>query len=226
MGASFKFADEEVKLIARDLIRQYHTHLINARIIYLFREGDWDSQGKLVFAKAHKLGGREQFLTEANFAIVINEKVWQRLNTAQRTALIDHELCHCGINGEDKEGNPRWTIWAHDLEEFRAIVNRHGLWRPDVQQFARSIQPYVQITLEAYLQSLPTDQPQEGGTPATAPATPAIPPDVAEPGEAPTMDGEPCPMCEGVKGQQCPICGGEGVLKPTASDDTRLAGDD
>jgi hypothetical protein len=34
------------------------------------------------------------------------------------------------------------VILSHDFEEFRAIVDRWGLWRPDVELFAASCAQY------------------------------------------------------------------------------------
>lgn len=54
------------------------------------------------------------------------------LSDAQRVALVDHELCHCTVN---EDGVP--TLLHHDVEEFGQVVERHGLWKPDLAWFAR-----------------------------------------------------------------------------------------
>jgi len=35
----------------------------------------------------------------------------------------------------DENGEPKWRLLPHDLEEFRDIVARHGIWDEDIQSF-------------------------------------------------------------------------------------------
>ena len=35
----------------------------------------------------------------------------------------------------DENGVPKWKLVIHDLEEFRDIVRRHGMWDEDIQRF-------------------------------------------------------------------------------------------
>lgn len=143
MAAEFDYASE-VREIAREIIQQHHSHLVEAHIVYLFRDGGWESRGRTIYGKAYKLSGREKFLSDdADFAIVINKEAWLGLQPHQQKALVDHELCHCGKNGEDEDGNPIWCLWDHDVEEFRAVIDRHGLWAPDVRKFAETAAPHV-----------------------------------------------------------------------------------
>lgn len=76
---------------------------------------------------------------EPFFVLEIAEDVWAQLDGSQRTALVDHELCHFAV-GHDDDGQPVLSTRPHDLEEFRSIVERHGLWRPDVELMARSFE--------------------------------------------------------------------------------------
>lgn len=132
MAAEYREAPE-VQQIAQALIPQYHGHLASARIRYLFREGPWASRGRTVLGKAYKLGAREQHLVGADFLVVINADAWRELTPEQRVALVDHELSHCGI---DDQGN--WTLWEHDVEEFRHVLERHGFWQPNLWEFGQT----------------------------------------------------------------------------------------
>lgn len=64
------------------------------------------------------------------------------LTDAQRIALIDHELCHCEV---DDDGN----LYArpHSIEEFTEIIERHGLWKGDVKEFARAAKTAKELPL-------------------------------------------------------------------------------
>lgn len=142
---------DEVDEIALDLINKFHPHLAGESIIYLFRSEHAESNGKIELGKAKRIGGLNAYLAnrhdleQQNDAgdnpaekqvaepiklIEIAFDVWQQLNTKQREALVDHELMHFAADG---------GMRGHDLEEFRAIVDRHGLWRPEIELFAQTI---------------------------------------------------------------------------------------
>lgn len=147
MPATYSSAPE-VAAIARSIIEEHHTHLLShdVRVEFLFVEPTPKSKGKEVWGKAQKVTSLAAFLAspepddtdEANkpfFAITIARAIWIWLKPAQRAALIDHELCHCWAE-PDENGDVALSILAHDLEEFNAVVQRHGIWRGDVGRFA------------------------------------------------------------------------------------------
>lgn len=131
-GAEY-FDAPEVEEVAQELIEQYHQHLKGARIKYLLRTGDWSSQKRETWGQAKRVTGEQAFLTNLDFIITIHHDVWEQLDEAGRKALLDHELCHCRL----AEGT--WYILGHDLEEFVAIVERHGLWRPQLEEFHEAV---------------------------------------------------------------------------------------
>jgi hypothetical protein len=61
--------------------------------------------------------------------LVFNWQAWAQLTPPQRIALVDHELAHC------EQTDAGWTMAGHDVEEFRSIVGRWGLWTPDLREF-------------------------------------------------------------------------------------------
>jgi hypothetical protein len=77
----------------------------------------------------------------------IAHDVWEVLTTAQREALVDHELMHFSV--EFKEDNTfKRVIRPHDIEEFNAIAQRHGAWRPDIKDFADALQLRLNVESE------------------------------------------------------------------------------
>lgn len=146
MGVEYSKADE-VKEIARDLIVNYHTHLMNVRIEYLFVDPVPKSKGQLVWGTARKVTGLAAYLAtteeseepgEPFFVVTISKEIWERLDDDRRKALVDHELAHCWLN--DDGG---LVILGHDLEEFVGVVKRHGLWRAEVEMFIRAAGPQI-----------------------------------------------------------------------------------
>src|SRR5690554_4103291 len=92
----------EVADIARDLIRNYHGGLADAKIIYLFRDKAPKSKGKVTLGAAKKASGIEDVLSGADFIIWIAEDEWLRMDMRKRRALVDHELSHCGMDENGK----------------------------------------------------------------------------------------------------------------------------
>lgn len=118
----------EVEQIARQLIAQYHNHLVNANIRYLFRRGPWTSKKRETLGQATKVSGVNQFLTGLDFVIMINIEVWSQLDQKEKVALVDHELEHCC------EEDDKYFIQGHDVEDFLAVIRRNGFWTPDLRR--------------------------------------------------------------------------------------------
>jgi predicted metallopeptidase len=116
----------EVEEVARKLIEEHHQDLVGVRVDFLFRSPPAASSGRLVLGKARKISGLSAFLAghDGPFLVMeIAEEPWQDLSERKRAALVDHELCHMGV---DENGAP--AILGHDVEEFVVVVERHGIW--------------------------------------------------------------------------------------------------
>lgn len=135
-----------VKAIATHLIDEYHRDLADVRIEYVFRDKASKSKGKVTLGSARRVSGlnawlagdRDEVSGEDFFVIEVAEDEWAELSDEQRIALVDHELHHCVYDTNDF-GEPALSIAPHDVEEFAAVIRRHGLWKPDVEHFGRVI---------------------------------------------------------------------------------------
>jgi hypothetical protein len=129
----------EAALIGKRLVSDFHLHLSETRIEYVFL---WKTPEKLqreIWGRAKKVSGLSAWfatedreaepLPDSFFVIELAWQVWRRLNDRQKTALVDHELSHCNINDKLKP-----CLKGHDCEEFNQIIRRHGLWMDDVRQ--------------------------------------------------------------------------------------------
>lgn len=147
--ADSKFVNApDVEKIARALIGKYHSHLVEARIKYLFRRGAWKSKGDNVIGKAYMASERDRYLHGYDFLIVMNHEYWPMLTPPQREAAVDHELCHCSRGMDTGDGYPTWETRGHTVEEFTEIIRRHGLWREDVRQFIEAgVEATRQLTI-------------------------------------------------------------------------------
>lgn len=155
---------DEVRKVAEPLIKNFHSHLNGLTIVYLFQNKRDKrtgaaiaprSKGKALLGQAKLVTGLSAFLVsgatrtdgdeiEPFFVLLITKFTWDKMKAAQRQALVDHELCHMGI--DDDSGRP--VILPHDVTEFNAIVRRHGLWSDDVQLFFKSAKQ-MPLPLEA-----------------------------------------------------------------------------
>jgi hypothetical protein len=129
-------ASEDVVRVGREMITQYHPDLEEANIGFLFRDTAQKSGDRVVWGKASKVPDRLKPLLDYDFIIWIAEDLWEgELTEQQREALVDHELCHCGFNDNGKP-----VMRRHDIEEFKCVVERHGIWTDELAAFAEVIE--------------------------------------------------------------------------------------
>jgi hypothetical protein len=87
-----------------------------------------DKDGRLVLGRMKKASELDRELHEHDLVLLLNREMWKVFGEKQRTALVDHELCHADEaldpNGEaieDAHGRKQYRIRKHDLEEFAAV---------------------------------------------------------------------------------------------------------
>ncbi len=97
----------------------------HATIIYLSSEHKKTSNGKLVFAQCEKVQDKNKWAIPADFTITVFEPNVEKLNPRQIKIVLFHELMHVGIDCPG--GNETYRIIPHDLEDFRAVIERFGV---------------------------------------------------------------------------------------------------
>ena len=126
---SRRISDEYTE-IGRQLIEEMpelqELKLADVQIVYLASEHTKKSNGKLVFGQCEKVPEKYKWGIPCDFTITIFEPNVVGFNEEQMKILIFHELLHVGIE-EDK-----FVIRPHDLEDFKAIVQRYGIDWSDV----------------------------------------------------------------------------------------------
>jgi hypothetical protein len=140
----------EVGAVAHELIARVMQHqpLIDVHVEYVFINEAPTSRGREIWGRARKISGLNAWLSHPDqprsgfvkafdyFVIEISHDVWERLDDGGRTALVDHELCHCIVDHDD-DGEIVLKMRSHDVEEFIGVLVRNGLWAPDVRELAR-----------------------------------------------------------------------------------------
>lgn len=138
-----------------------HEHLQSAEIGFLWTNAPNARQGRVIagtcqmmpfnipskWAKAmltHQLG--EWFGDrELHFLITISAPIAAAFDDASFMALIEHELYHAGYE-DDGFGSPKFTrdgdmkfaMRAHDVEEFVGVVRRYGAGAAGVDQMVQA----------------------------------------------------------------------------------------
>ena len=130
---------EQPAAIAKLLIPLHHEHLAEgpngpATLAFLFK-AKMQGKGRTVLGTAKLAPGELTHFTGFDFVLSFNHSAWVGMTLDQKLALVDHELCHCGYDGDKGE----YGIIAHDVEDFVSIISRHGLWQAGLVPFAKAI---------------------------------------------------------------------------------------
>jgi hypothetical protein len=148
----------DAQRLAAPLIRQHHEHLRTARILWLTTSAKRKKADKSVLATSSRMSVIQRYLSSAerqdasegyDFLILISAAQWRSLNQAQQLALVDHQLARCGqkqtVNRRTGAVTQTWCTLSPDVEEFRAVIERHGLWLPAHKEFAAVIPRQLEL---------------------------------------------------------------------------------
>jgi len=126
MEVWFEVASGEVQQQAQALIAEHYAHAYGEQhVTAVFRHAaysdkgvcqDWQAGGVRTLGKWVKVSEQWKCLMvepAPDIVILLNYEAWEELTSAQRTALLDHELYH-GVQR------------AHDIGEFGEILERRG----------------------------------------------------------------------------------------------------
>src|SRR5574341_1335574 len=138
-------AGKPIYALVNQLVEKHHEELTNARIAVAWNLS-WraDVDGRVKLGQLKKASDLDRELAPFDFVIMLRKEFFDLAETtdAQRLALIDHELCHGDVrldkDGEpmvDSKGRTLYRMRRHDVEEFSAVVGRHGLYKRDLEHF-------------------------------------------------------------------------------------------
>lgn len=137
--------DEEAQNLADEVLRAHHGDLIglaDCKVVFRFIVNE-DAKGRLKYPKPNKHGvvvlGRAKCYSAADrsagcpdFLVTLLYNFWEQATYEQRRALVDHELCHCGV--EDDGDNFKPMSVPHEFEGFLEELQRHGPWDHKLRQ--------------------------------------------------------------------------------------------
>jgi hypothetical protein len=132
-----------------EIREKHHPETLEAKIALAWKKGiKADADGHVILGLCVRAGELQRELVDYDFCIVLNREVWEdaEFTNEQKLALIDHEMCHVARavdrEGEfviDSKNRAVWRVRGHDIEEFGAIIERHGCYKRDLENFAQKI---------------------------------------------------------------------------------------
>ena len=141
--------NKSIYKIMNKVRKKYHRGLKRAKIALVWKiKSKPDKDGHLELGKCHKASDLQKELSVYDFVISLNKEAWneEKFTKKMKYALIDHELCHAapsmnksGHQKKDVRGRYCFRMRDHDIEEFREIVERHGVWKRDLELFAEAL---------------------------------------------------------------------------------------
>ena len=136
-----------------ELVESFYEDLGSANIALAWCTS-WkpDIDGRVTLGKCKKASDLDRELADFDFIILLARWFWvaETVTEPQRQALLDHELCHAALKldakgepVEDERGRRVYRVRKHDIEEFTAIVERHGCYKADLESFAAALRRSV-----------------------------------------------------------------------------------
>lgn len=128
----------------KDLIRKHHHNLIfvEDEIQVLFKEKAGKRGGQVVLGAVSKASKKMKVVaqTDIQFIFELAADQWRLLDEDQQIALLDHLLCHCHLEEDEKSGEMKYSLKSPDLCFFTAELERHGNWRPREEELSEEQQ--------------------------------------------------------------------------------------
>lgn len=173
----FRYAG--ISKIVRETVHAHHRHLGDAKIALAWHAGyKPDTDGHVVLGKFKRASDLDRQLVDYDFILILNREFWTGPTTTdeQRRALVDHELCHGQVkNGpdgeplEDELGKVIYRTRKHDVEEFAEIVERHGIYKRDLELFFQAARRAPSLPFKDKAEEKPTPK-RRGPKPVAAEA--------------------------------------------------------
>lgn len=126
--ADIRHLNEEYAMIAQELIdtEPVLEYIKNSQvsIAYLGSEHKKVENSKIIHAQCEKVQEKYKWGIPSDFTITVFEPNVRGFSDEQMKILIFHELLHIHI--EYKDGEEKYSVNPHDLEDFRYIIDRFG----------------------------------------------------------------------------------------------------
>ncbi len=109
----------ELHQLIRDLIGEYHKHLIDADIAIMWRTDTWVKDGNCRSGKAIITPELWRELTGYDLAIIVNKEYYSNITAKKQMALLDNLLSYFGVPTKNS-----YKMNEPDVQEFSAVLER------------------------------------------------------------------------------------------------------
>lgn len=131
-------AGKEVWDLVQYHISNHHPNLalVDKEIAVIFHGKASKSGGQVVLGKSRKASALFKVLGKADYKFILEiaGDEWAKLSNGQQSALIDHLLCACKVEEDEKTGDIKCSIATPEVSFFWDELKRHGDWRTRPQQ--------------------------------------------------------------------------------------------
>ena len=126
-------ASEEYEQLAQTVIEENEDlkDLLDLNVGIAFVESNKEPKrnGRRTFGKCVKVPPLYQIFAPYDFIIVLYPENFKWFDEKQKKILLHHELMHIGVE-ELPDGSLGRKIVPHDVEDFKTIIDKHGLEWP------------------------------------------------------------------------------------------------
>ena len=127
--------ENDLEQLGINTIKKYPEFTIlgdtDCRIKYLYCDKAKKSNGFEVYADTELVKEKYKVFLDADFIITFYMGNTESLDEKRMEILMYHELCHVGYD-PGQEGQSRYRIIPHDIEDFRCVIKKWGLdWVKD-----------------------------------------------------------------------------------------------
>ncbi len=133
--------------LAKKVIKDYHPHLSEAKIAYLYRPGRWMKRNRPVKGRAMVIPPLWRHLCGSDLVLILSEVIFKNLSEEGKIALLDHELSHFNPPAANGRGAATWSIREHDVREFSEVVKRRKICMSNLGAIAEGEGLMVQLDI-------------------------------------------------------------------------------
>lgn len=95
---------------------------------------------KRTAARCMKCSAEMKLYSGYDYVIEVSGDLWNKLDEEKQYILMFHELMHVMPVYNEKKGEWNFTIADHDVQDFRKIINKHGVdWIDELKTLTESV---------------------------------------------------------------------------------------
>jgi hypothetical protein len=143
MSNAYWDATDELEEMSNAIIANRKPELVDAKIVYTFREKTPKKGDKIDLVKLgtlSKVSPKDQYLFgNAHYRLVIGKDGWMVFSNKEKEAFLYHLLCYADVSIDEETNEYVYKIKKPDIQEFTEVVSNYGLWNESLRDFGITI---------------------------------------------------------------------------------------